>query len=736
MNDRSLIQTPEPGPQGGWVDAYMPDGQAAAFRPQQMSFNLAMVRGILFRQRWLIAAVIAAAIVGGIVISLLATPMYRAESKVRITPYGSFILQGQDVEQQVASNQVFTYIATQIEVIKSRSIAETIASELNLGARYDLLGKDVDQGRPAKTSDQEWLKAKEQMAASILAGSVSVEVPQDNWVLRIGFTSANPELAAEMANAYADAFAKSDIRRTTRNNEYALEYLSARIKDVRERLAAAETASNAYARQTGIVVQQIDDGSEGGGTSTLTAVNLADINTRVAAARANRIEAEQRWRSVQNLPSSQLSEVQSSPRLQVIVNERNLKSVQLTELRQRYNDDFPQIATLLAQIKALDAQIERDSADVKASLRSAFIVAQNQERALEAELASIAGTRLAEQEKQIEYGVLEREAGALRDQLKALLDRYNEVNSASQADAGTISKLDAAAVPSSPYSPNYMRNLGLALLLGVALAAGLAVVAETLDDRVRTLEDVESKLGMTLLGHTPEVDDRTLADGTSDKFSALMEAYSSIRAAVDFSLPRNRNVLQLTSSQPGEGKSTTAVILAELFASLGRKVLLIDADLRRPSVSKLLDIERPKIGVVEVLLGHTAIADAVVKGGNDNLDILPVGEIPPNPTELLASAEFIELIERVKKEYSLVIIDCSPVLGMADAPLVARVADATVFVMEANKVPFGQARSAIKRLMQGGGKVAGVVLTKYSALEAGQYYAYQYGYYQYGRETK
>ncbi len=734
MNDRSLIQTPEPSPQGGWVDAYMPDGQIAAVRPQQMSFNLAMVRGILFRQRWLIAAVLTAAIVGGIVVSLLATPMYRAESKVRITPYGSYIVQGQDVEQQVASNQVFTYIATQIEVIKSRSMAETVAAELNLGTRYDLLGKDVDQGRPANMSDQQWVKAKEQMAASILSESVNVDVPEDNWVLKIGFNSPNPELAAEMANAYADAFAKSDSRRMARNSEYALEYLSSQIKDVRERLAAAETASNAYARQSGIIVQQIDDGSEDGGTSTLTAVNLASINERVAIARANRIEAEQRWRSVQNLPASQVPEVQASPRLQVMVNERNLKNVQLTELRQKYNDDFPQIVTLLAQIKALDTQIERDSADVKATLRSTFIVAQNQERALEAELSSIAGSRLVEQEKQIEYGVLEREAAALRDQLKVLLDRYNEINSAAQADAGTITKLDAATVPGSPYSPNYMRNLSLALLLGVALAAGLAVVAETLDDRVRTLEDVENKLGMTLLGHTPEVDEQSLADGSSNKFSALMEAYSSIRAAVDFSLPRNRNVLQLTSSQAGEGKSTTAVILAELFASLGRKVLLIDADLRRPSVSKLLDIERPKVGVVEVLLGHAEMADAVIKGSHDNLEILPVGEIPPNPAELLASGEFAALIDQVRKDYSLVIIDCSPVLGMADAPLVARMADATVFVMEANKVPFGQARTALKRLAQGGGKVAGVVLTKYSALEAGQYYAYQYGYYQYGRD--
>ena len=213
-----------------------------------------------------------------------------------------------------------------------------------------------------------------------------------------------------------------------------------------------------------------------------------------------------------------------------------------------------------------------------------------------------------------------------------------------------------------------------------------------------------------------------------------MEAYSSIRAAIDFTMPRNRNVIQLTSSMAGEGKSTTAVILAELFASLGRKTLLVDADLRRPSVAALLDIERPKVGIVEVLLGHVALDAAVVKGVHENLEILPVGEIPRNPTEILASREMREFIEKVRNEYSLVIFDSCPVMGLADAPTLAHLVDGTVFVLEANRLPFGQVRSAVRRLTVAGGNVIGVVLTKYRALQAGQSYNYQYGYYEYGRD--
>jgi capsular exopolysaccharide synthesis family protein len=232
------------------------------------------------------------------------------------------------------------------------------------------------------------------------------------------------------------------------------------------------------------------------------------------------------------------------------------------------------------------------------------------------------------------------------------------------------------------------------------------------------------------------VAERDISMEGSNRFSTLMEAYSSIRAAVDFSLPRTSNVIQLTSSQAGEGKSTTAVILAEMFASFGRKTLLVDADLRRPSVAGLLGIERPKVGVVEVVLGHVELDDAVVKGVHENLEILPVGEIPPNPSEILASKEFRQFIERCRAEYSLVIFDSCPVMGIADAPMLGRLVDATIFVLEANTLPFSRARASVRRLNAAGAKTIGAVLTKYRALEAGQSYDYQYSYYSYGGDRE
>ncbi len=734
MNDRSIVRAPEPNRQGDWLDVYSPEGQLGPISPRAQFFNFAAIRGIIYRQRWLVGTVIVLALIGGLVVTLLTTPTYQANTKVSVKPFGQNVVEGQDVQQGYAPNQIYDFLATQAEIIKSRSIAETVATDLNLASRSDFLGSDIDEGRAPGMTDEQWLKAKQEIAVTALTDDVVVDVPTENWIIGIGFRSESPILAAEIANAYADAFVATGARNSVAGNQYALDYLKGQIDETRQRLSEAEQTSNSYARNSGIILESSGSGEEGLAPSTLRSVNLSSINERVSAARAARIEAEQRWRAIQRLPAAELPEVQSSPVLQALVAERTGKLGQLVELRQRYNDDFPQIQNLLTQIRSLEAQIERSSSDVKATARSQFLVAQSQEQALEAELASLTGERLVEQDQQVELSALDREAQALRDQLKALLDRFNQINSASTLDPGTLDKIESALVPRSPFAPSIPRNMGLALVLGIALAAGLAVLREVLDDRIRSLEDVEDKIGIPLLGHTPHVEATDLELLNTNPFSSLMEAYSSIRSSIDFAMPRNRNVIQLTSSQAGEGKSTTAVILAELFAKLGRKTLLVDADLRRPSVANLMDIEQPKIGLVEVLLGHVELHQAVVKGVHENLEILPIGAIPPNPVELLASQEMHDFIERYRQEYSLIIFDSSPVLGLADATILANLVDGTVFVLEANRLSLGQARNAIRRLAQAGGNMIGVVLTKYRALEAGQSYGYQYGYYEYGRD--
>lgn len=733
MNNRSMIEAPDPGGRSLWVDQYLP-GPLAEPLPQGARIDVAWLRGALFRQRWLIAAVVTLAILVGIVMTLLTPSTYEATATVRVSPWNSPIIEGQEVTTSIYSaSEIDGFMTTQTEIVKSRSLAEQVASTLDLGKRAALLGADIEAARPANRSDEQWEADKLQMAAALLQSSVTAKMPNDAQIIAISVQSENPALAAEIANGYSEAFVQSDVRRSLDSNAYARKYLLEQIEQIRGRLNEAEVSSNAFARSVGIMTQQTM-GSEEGGATTIVGANLASINQTVSAARAARIAAEQKWRAVENIPAPQVPEVVNNPVVQGLTAERARLNAELSVLRQRYNDEFPAIVDIRSRLSLIDQQIERSGSDAKASIRSEFLIARQQEQALEAELGSVTSSALVEQDKKIEFAGLEREAEALREQLKALLDRYNQISTASNLQSSSITPLDSAIVPSAPVAPSLTRNLTIALALGLALAGGLALVREVFVDQFRRAEDIEERLGLTFLGLTPHVKIEDLDNEEANQFSTLMEAYASIRSTIDFAVPRNGAVLQFTSSQAAEGKSTTSLILAQLFARLGRETLLIDADLRKPSVHTLLDMERPPAGLVEVLLGHVTFDQAKIETIRDNLTVLSIAGTPPDPVDLLSSAAFRDFIEARRKEYSLIIVDTSPMLGLADATEVAKVVDAAIFVIEANKTSFAQARTAINRLHAVGANIMGAVLTKYRALEAGSDYSYQYQYYKYGKD--
>jgi capsular exopolysaccharide synthesis family protein len=734
MNERSIIEAPEPNGGSLWADPYMVGPYAE--QPKVSQFDMAWLRGALFRQRWLIGVVMALAAMGGIALTLLTPPTYEATATVRVSPWGgASIVEGQDLNSQIVSaSEIDKFMQTQIDILQSRNLAEQVARELGFGKRTDLLGPEIDEGRPANRTDAQWEEDKVKLAAQILQGSVSATLPNDSQIIAIGARSESPALAAEIANGYAKAFVQTDVRRSVDSNAYAREYLLDQIEQVRTRLNDAELAANAYARNAGIVTQDTMGSNEEGESNTIVGANLASVNQTFAQVRANRIAAEQKWRAVSSLPASQIPEVLGSPVVQELTSERAKLSAELSVLRQRYNDDFPAIADIRSRLSLIDQQIERTGADVKASIRGQFVVARQQEEAMQRELGSVTSDALVEQDKKIEFTGLEREAEALREQLKSLLDRFNQINAASNLQSNSITPLDTAMVPDAPVAPSLPRNLLVALVLGAAVAGGLALLREVFVDQFRRGEDIEDRLGLTFLGQTPYVKSEDLEGEESNQFSTLMEAYAAIRSTIDYAVPRRGAVVQFTSSQASEGKSTTSLILAQLFARLGRNVLLIDADLRKPSIHALLSMERPKAGVAEVVLGHVTFDEAKIETIRENLTILSVAGIPPNPVELLSSQIFIDFIEARRAEYSMIIIDSSPMLGLADAGEVAKVADATVFVIEANRTSLAQARTSINRLRAVGANLLGGVLTKYRALEAGADYSYQYNYYHYGKE--
>jgi len=727
----------------GRNDLVIEEGGARRPNDGGSQFDLAYIRSVLWRERYVLAACIAVSLLLGLVVTLLTTPEYRAYASIEVEEANGQIVEGQDLDPDLRASDVFTYMSTLTQVIGSRSTALTVVDELQLDRSQSFLEDSLPDSFTSLPAEEQ-AQLRRTIAAEKLASNVIAEPVERSRIMRVGYSSEDQALTARVANAYVEALLLAELQRGTETNTYAREILQEQIAQVRDALQEAESNAINYARDNRIVGQPMalsggsgdEEGSSqpAGTAQTITATNLATVNDTYAAARIRRIEAEQRWLAVQDLSALQVPEVQNNPVVQRLLGEKSAIERELTELRQRYRDDYPQVAQLRAQLSAIDQNINGIANNVKSVIRDEYRIAQRQEAGLLSELNSVSDTAIEEQGRRVQFNILNRDVQALQDQLDSLLSRYNQISSAANIESSRLSSLDSAQVPTSPYSPNLFANLLIALLIGLALGIGLTILRQIFDDRVRSPRDVETKLGVPLLGSIPFTEGNML-DNVSEAHSHVAEAYSALRVALDFTFGRAAHpVLQVTSSSPSEGKSITSIALASDYARAGRRVLLVDTDLRKPSIGRSLrtkadDADR---GVMNVLTKDAPIEEEMLVDTIENLDVLALGPLPPNPVQILSSDLLPKFIERYRHSYDIIILDTAPVIGLADSPIISHFVDATLFVVEANRAHYGQAKAAMRRLQDVGANVVGGVLTKYRPLEAGDSYSYSYTYYAYG----
>lgn len=345
---------------------------------------------------------------------------------------------------------------------------------------------------------------------------------------------------------------------------------------------------------------------------------------------------------------------------------------------------------------------------------------------------------LAEQDRSVQYNLLAREADTNRALYDGLLQRYKELNASAGISTSNITIIDRADSPTSPSSPNLIRNLAFALLGGLGLAAIATFLRSQFDDIVRIPEDIESKLDLPLLGVVPLARDATIGEELADPKSAASESYNSLRSALLYStsqgLPRS---LLVSSSQPSEGKTTTSCELARGFARMGRRVLLVDVDLRRPTLHRQFELENGT-GLSSLLTQQVKLDQVIRNAGQENLDVVTSGPVPPNPTELIASEQMAELVDAMTTRYDVVIFDSPPILGLADAPLMSALVDGVVFIVESGRGRHGSLKASLRRLRTMRPLMLGAVLTMFDAAKAGHRYSEYsgYDYYRYGAGNK
>lgn len=736
MNDASSIKLPRRDI-ATVIDTGLPPGadRVGTGGSAWHSIDLRAVWSATYRNRYLVIAALVSCILLAIVLTFLATPIFQATSRIQIDMQAAQIIEGADVQPASGGNtDTDRYLETQVDVIESRALARDVATQLGLYRdpaffeQMNITPAEAPQG--SFSLDQ----TRREQVVDALQSNLEVDLPVDSTVVAIAFSSPDRTVAARVANSFADNYITSNLRRKFDTSAYARQFLEDQLQETRQRLEESERALLTYARAARLIDTSTGAGSSGGPNS-LTASSLLQLNENASQATAARISAEQRWREAQGTPLMNLSVVQGNPAISALIQQRAQLTAQYQQNAGRYEANYPTQLETQAQINALNAQIARQASDLRDSIRQDFIIAQRQERALQNQLNGLKDITLAEQDRGVRYNILRREVDTNRQLYDGLLQRYKEISAAAGIASNNISIVDRADPPVGPVSPRPLLNLALGIVAGLLIGFLLVFLRENFDDAIRSTDDVQRKLGLPAIGVIPRLkEEADVRIEMADRKSDMSEAYAALRTSLLLSSSSGApKSLIFTSSGPGEGKSTSALAIARSFAQIGRTVLLIDADMRRPSQHKRFDVRNDK-GLSSLLASQNSFEDVVRETDQPGLHLVTAGPIPLNPAELIAGPSMLALVERCERSYDMVVIDSPPTLGLADAPTLVSDVGSTIFVVEANRVHGRRANDALGRLRSGNAHILGVLLTKFDAKTIG-YYSADYGYrYNYGRQ--
>lgn len=692
---------------------------------------------LVLKYRLLIIGCFLCTIVIGAALTLLMTPIYTAQATLQIDREAARVLDSEDVAPRENMMQGEEFFQTQYGLLRSRSLAERVVESLGLASSNDSLeAMGVEPPEPGGTAATQ---AARRRAAALKAvqDNLSVAPVRGSRLVGVGYDNPNPVVAARIANGFAENFIQSNLDRKFEGSSYAREFLEGRIAQTKERLESAERQLVAYAANQQIInVREPSEGVPSGGASeSLTSNNLVALNSALARTRAERVAAEERWRSASTSDVMTLSEVLQNPTIQRLSEQRAVMDASYQQKLSIYQPNYPEMIQLKAQIEEADGQIRIIAGNIRSSIQSQYQIAESQERSLQAQVTALTGDILNLRDRSIQYNILQRELDTTRTLYEALLQRYKEVGVSGGVTTNNISIIDVATPPLRPSKPNMLLNMALAALMGLGLGVLAALVLEALDETLATPDDIENKLGLPVLGVIPLLEKgETTENALGDIRSGFAEAYYSLRTALQFSTPDGApSSLLVSSARPAEGKSTTAYAIALNLARVGKRVLLVDGDLRNPSMHRVMGVENER-GMSNLLSGSADLASVVQRTRQENLFFIPCGPLPPNPAELWGGDRLKQLLAETRNNFDHTIIDGPPVLGFADAPVLAAAVKGTVFVLESRGTRRGQARGALRRLQVGRSNLLGAVLSKFS-VESTSYGGYDYAYdYNYGAE--
>src|SRR5712671_1827021 len=694
---------------------------------------------ILLKRKMVVIAPVLILVTLAAISSVRAKPIYDALGRVSIHREGGGFSAFKEGSLDMSQEDYDPTLAleTQTRVLESDSLALQVVNKLRLDKNPAFAGPSAAAKNPPVLEGPSRFSPEEE--ASFIArikGSLSVKNIPNTRLLEIHYKSPDPRLAAEIVNTLIAEYIELNIKTKYDSAMQASEWLTNQLADLQIKVESSQQKLVKYQQENGIL-----GGDE---KSNIIVAKLEDLNKQLTDAEADRIRKDSVYRQTLGPnPENAIPAPQNVSLLKLHDQELELRK-QYAQATLQFGPAYPKVIELNDQLKQVQGAIQSEARKASRVIQAEYLTAVEREKMLRKAFDDQKQQANLLNQRAIQYSLLKREADSNRQLYEGLLQRLKEAGMAAGLKSSNVQIVDAARIPTVPFSPNIPRNIELALMLGLTCGVAVAFALEALDQTVHTVEQAEMMSSLPSLGMVPlfrasfyankyfaltaksSSDSRNEVVALSHPKSEASEAYRALRTSILLAGGTAPQVLLVTSPLPQEGKTTTCVNCGIMLAQQGRRVLLIDADLRRPSIHLRLKMKNEH-GLTNILTGSSSAADCVVQYPQvPNLSVLTAGPSPPRPSELLGSEVINDLLVQWKKEYDHILIDTPPALSVTDAVLLSPKTDRVVLVIRAGQTTKGALTRARDLLLQVNAQVLGVVVNAVD-LNAPQYYYYSYG---------
>ena len=736
----------------------LPPGYTYAPYQEEKEIHLRDYWKVVWKRRWIIVALFLIVLVATAVGTFTMKPIYRGTTSVQINKESPQVMDFKDMFSVNMWDQ--DYYQTQYKLLESRSLAKRVIQTLKLSEHPDfqpgpetpfqkwksnilrpILGLFTFSKKKLASEKDSSESKKETGLINQFLGRLKIEPIRNSRLVKVHFDSNYPELCAQVPNTLATSYIQQSVENRFIATEQVKEWLSKQLEDLKAKVERADETLQAFGSKHDII--SLED------KENVTLQRLNELNESLTKAEADRMAKEALYKQAKDKNFDMLPSILENKLIMDLKQSYIQLEAQYMKLSGTFKPDYPEMVRLKNQMEALQKRMDFEIGRIVGGIRNDYDLSLRRETLLRHAFEQQKAKVMEMKDQSIQYNILKREADTNKELYKGLLQRMKEAGVSAGLTVSNIQVVDQAEIPTRPYKPNNRLNLLLAAVVGLFLGVGLAFFFEYLDNTVKTPEDVEQMIRLPSFGMVPEISNgrrNRLEKGASYPVelithrhpkSILSEAYRNVRTSLLLSFSEKPpKKIAITSPNPVEGKTTTVINTAIALSQTGAQVVVVDTDMRKPRIHHIFNGGDNGTGLSNFLSGNADLASIVKKTEVPNLYYIPSGPIPPNPSELLGSNRFKNMMGALEKKFDHVLLDTPPVLGFADSLILSSSVDGVVLVVVGGKTPRETLQRAKEVLHQVNAKILGVVINRVDMRRGDYgYYYYRYHYY-YGENGK